>query len=63
MNNKSIGIILIIIGAGLGFWGYDVYDSTGSQVSRSLGGDIPIEALAGMIGGVICIAIGIMKVK
>ena len=63
MNNKYIGIILIIVGVALGFWGYNIFDSAGSQVSRALSGDAPIEAWVGMIGGVICVAIGIYKLK
>lgn len=63
MNNKVIGIILIIIGVALAMWGYDVYDSTSSQISRAWSGDTPKEAWAGLIGGVICIVIGITKLK
>ena len=63
MKNKNIGIILIIIGVALAFWGYNIYDSAGSQVSRALSGDAPIEAWVGMVGGAICIVIGIYKLK
>jgi len=63
MNKKTIGIILIVIGVALAFWGYNIYDSAGSQVTRALSGDTPIEALVGMIGGAICVIIGITKVK
>ena len=63
MNNKYIGIILIIAGAALAFWGYNIYDSAGSQLSRALSGDAPIEAWAGMVGGAICVVIGIYKIK
>jgi len=63
MNNKIIGIILIVVGVALAFWGYGIYDSAGSQVSRALSGDVPVEAWAGMVGGAVCIAIGIFKVK
>jgi len=63
MNNKILGIAFIVTGAALAIWGYSVYDSAGSQVSRALSGDTPIEAWAGMVGGVICIAFGIIKVK
>jgi len=62
MNNKYIGIVLIIAGVALALWGYNIYDSAGSQVSRALSGDTPIEAWAGMIGGAISVAIGIFKV-
>ncbi len=63
MNNKIIGIVLIIAGAALAMWGYNIYDSASSQVSRALSGDTPIEALLGMAGGVIAILIGIPKLK
>ena len=63
MNNKYIGIILIIAGVALAIWGYNIYDSAGSQVTRALSGDAPVEAWAGMIGGAVCVAIGIYKIK
>ena len=63
MSNKIIGVVLIIVGVALVAWGYNIYDSFGSQVSRTLSGDTPIEAWAGMVGGAICILIGIFKLK
>lgn len=63
MNKKVIGIVLIVIGVALAIWGYDIYDSAGSQIGRALTGDTPIEAWAGMVGGAICIIIGTLKVK
>ena len=63
MNNKIIGIVLMVVGVALAAWGYNIYDSAGSQVSRALSGDAPIEAWAGMVGGAICIVFGILKVK
>ena len=63
MNNKLIGIELIVIGAALAVWGYNVYDSAGSQLSRALSGDAPLKAWAGMVGGAICIGLDIFKVK
>ena len=63
MNNKIIGIVLIVIGIALIMWGYDVYDAAVSQLSRAFSGDTPIEAWAGIIGGAICVLIGIKKLK
>ena len=63
MNNKIIGIVLIVIGVALVAWGYNIYDSAGSQFSRALNGDAPIEAWVGMVGGAICTVLGIFKVK
>ncbi|MBT1450143.1 DUF3185 family protein [Glaciecola sp. XM2] len=63
MKNKYIGIVLIVVGIALGFWGYDVYDSAQSQITRAFSGDTPIEAWAAMVGGAICVLIGILKLK
>ena len=63
MNSKYVGIVLIVVGVALIAWGYNVYDSVGSQISRTFSGDAPLEAWAGMVGGAICIVIGILKVK
>lgn len=63
MNNKIIGIILIVVGVAAAVWGYNIYDAAGSQVSRALSGDTPMEAWAGMIVGAICVLVGITKLK
>jgi drug/metabolite transporter (DMT)-like permease len=63
MNKKIIGIVLIVVGVALALWGYDVFDSASSQISRALSGDTPIEAWLGMVGGVICAAVGISKIR
>lgn len=61
--NKIIGIVLIIIGVALAIWGYNVYDSASAQIGRALNGESPMEAWAGMVGGAICVVLGIFKVK
>jgi uncharacterized membrane protein YidH (DUF202 family) len=63
MNNKLLGIVLIVVGMALALWGYNVFDSTSAQVSRAINGDTPIEAWLGMVGGVICIAVGFGKLR
>lgn len=63
MNNKIMGIILIIVGIALTLWGYNIYDAASSQVTRAVVGDTPVEAWAGMVGGVIAILIGFTKLK
>ena len=63
MKNKHLGIILIIVGVAMAAWGYNIYDSAGSQISRALSGDTPMNAWAGMIGGAICVAIGVLTIK
>jgi uncharacterized membrane protein len=63
MNNKIIGIILIIASVALAIWGYNIYDAATSQVTRALSGETPIEAWIGMVGGVICVLVGLTRVK
>ena len=63
MNNKLIGIVLIVAGVALAVWGYNIYDAAGSQVTRALSGDTPIEAWAGMVGGVVAVLVGLKKLK
>lgn len=63
MNNKIIGTVLIVVGVALATWGYNIYDSAGSQVTRAFSGDAPLEAWAGMVVGAICVVIGVSKVK
>ncbi len=63
MNSKITGIVLIIVGVALAMWGYNIYNSAGSQIGRALSGDTPVEAWAGMVGGAICLVIGVFKVK
>lgn len=60
---KIIGIVLIAVGVALAIWGYNVYDSAGAEISRAFSGDTPIEAWLGMVGGVVCIAVGISRLK
>ena len=62
-TNKIIGIVLIVVGVALALWGYNIYDSASAQIGRALSGDSPIEAWAGMVGGAICLVLGVLKVK
>ena len=63
MKSRYVGMVLIVVGVALAAWGYNIYDSAGSQVTRALSGDAPLEAWAGMVGGAICIVIGVLKLK
>ena len=61
--NKMMGIVLIIVGVALVIWGYHIYDSVSAQLGRAFSGETPIEAWAGMGAGILCLLIGIVKVK
>lgn len=61
--DKIIGIVLVVVGVALAMWGYDVYDSAGAQISRTLGGDTPLKAWLGMGGGVVCVIVGVLRLR
>ena len=63
MSKQLIGIILIVIGVALIAWGYSVYDSASSQVTRAFSGDTPIEAWIGLVGGTICTIVGVLRLR
>lgn len=63
MNTKIIAIVLIVAGIALGLWGYNIYDSASSQVTRAISGETPIEAWFGMVSGAICFFSGLLKLK
>jgi len=63
MNNKYIGIALIITGVALAIWGFNIYDSASAQITRALSGETPVKAWAGMVVGALCVAIGIFKIR
>lgn len=60
---KIVAIVLIVVGIALMWWGYDVYDSASSTITRAVSGDTPIEAWLGMVGGAICLLVGLLRLK
>ncbi|SDJ88568.1 DUF3185 family protein [Microbulbifer yueqingensis] len=63
MKKKYFGIVLMVVGVAAIMWGYNIYDSATSEVTRAITGDSPAEAWAGMVGGAICFLIGALKVR
>jgi hypothetical protein len=35
MNNKILGVMLIVIGVALGIWGFNIYNSAGAGRQRA----------------------------
>ena len=62
-NKRYIGIVFIVAGVALAYWGFGIYDSAGSKIGRALTGDTPVKAWAGMIGGAVLALFGILQVK
>ncbi len=59
MDNKLIGIVLVLVGAGLLYWGYSDSQSVASQVSETFAGSLPNKVLYKYIGGAVVFLAGI----
>ena len=50
-TTKAVGIVLVIVGAGLAYWGYQMSGSVGAQLQHAFAGshsdDIMIRYIAG----------------
>ena len=58
-TNKIVGIILVVVGAGLAFWGYRMSGSLGSQLSQAFSGSPSDKVMAFYIGGAACLVVGL----
>ncbi|MEL0627995.1 DUF3185 family protein [Psychromonas aquatilis] len=60
MNNKMMGILLIVFGGMLFVWGYNMYDASTLDVNSNIP---PFRAWVGMIVGGINVFVGFLKLK
>ena len=56
---KLIGLVLLVGGAGLAFWGYQMSDSVVAQLSKTMTGALPDEIMYRYIGGAVSCVAGI----
>ena len=56
---KIFGLALIVIGAGLAYWGWQMSDSLVSEMSRTVTGALPDAVMYRYIGGAVCAAVGL----
>ena len=55
---KLVGLALIVAGAGLAYWGYQLSGSLSSQLTKTVSGAMPDEVMYRYIGGAICAVVG-----
>ena len=56
---KLIGIALLVVGAGLAFWGYQLSESVGSQITHTVTGSYTDKVMTLYIGGAACFVVGL----
>lgn len=59
---KVIGLALIVLGAGLAIWGYQLSDSVTAQLTETLSGSMPDEVMVRYIGGAVSLVVGLFLV-
>ena len=61
-TNKIIGLVMLVAGLGLAFWGWEMSESFGAALSSRLSGSIPDEVMYRYVGGGILAAVGTLLV-
>jgi hypothetical protein len=56
---KMWGLVLVVGGAGLGFWGYQLSTSLAAQLSRAVTGALPDAVMYRYIGAAVSVAAGL----
>ena len=59
MQNKLIGLVLVVVGVGLLYWGYSESQSMTSQVSEAFSGSPLDRVMYKYIGGAIALIAGV----
>jgi len=62
MQLKVLGLALLVVGAGLGYWGYELSGSLASQLTEAVSGAMPDAVMVRYIGGAVCGVVGVFLV-
>ena len=55
---KVVGLVLLVGGTGLLYWGYQMSGSLTSQLTKTVSGSMPDEVMYRYIGGAVCAVVG-----
>ena len=56
---KIIGIVLVVVGLGLAYWGYGMSGGVGAQISQAVRGSPTDKTMAFYIGGAVSVVVGL----
>lgn len=62
-TTKMVGVALVVLGVGLAFWGYQLSESVGSQLTEAVTGAESDKIMALYIGGAVSFVVGLFLVK
>ncbi|WP_406664623.1 DUF3185 family protein [Gallaecimonas sp. GXIMD1310] len=60
MNGKIIGLVLLIIGIGLAFWGYKESQTLNKEITAQLTGEMDSRTMTLYIAGAVCGVLGLI---
>ena len=63
LDNKMIGIALMVVGIGLAFWGYQMSGSVGSQLSQAFSGSASDGVIIRYVLGAVSFLAGVFFYK
>ena len=56
---KIVGIVLVVLGLGLAFWGYRLSGGVGAQISQAVSGSPTDKVMGFYIGGAASLLVGL----
>ncbi|HET8902785.1 MAG TPA: DUF3185 family protein [Saccharospirillum sp.] len=59
LSPRVLGIALLVLGVGLAFWGFQLSESIGSQLTEVVTGSETDRVMMFYIGGAVCFAVGL----
>jgi Protein of unknown function (DUF3185) len=60
---KILGIVLVVVGLGLAFWGYRLSGSVGSHITQAVTGSDTDKVMMFYISGAACFVVGLFLSK
>ena len=60
--NKATGLALVVIAAGLAWWGYQISGTLAAQLTSTISGSLPDEVIYRYIGAAACGVAGLYLV-
>ena len=62
-TNRIIGIVLIVVGLGIAYTGYDMSQSVGNQLGSALSGSPTDNVMIRYVAGAVSAAVGVFLAK
>ncbi|WP_115717274.1 DUF3185 family protein [Gallaecimonas mangrovi] len=62
MNKRIIGLVLLVVGVGLAWWGYQESQTLSKTVESQLTGQMDTRTMSFYIAGAVCAVLGLVGI-